>query len=955
MHAGGGDPLIGFALSAPTDRRVFLAWDRPFLEQAVGWLGESFDLSGVLAVVPTAQAGRRLREALAARAAAAGRAVFPPAIVEPEGLLRLLGEGRSAPVPVASRLECLAAWAEVLVAMRLEEYRAVFPVDPPARNFAWAIRIGQQLMALQRELAEGGLTCAAVAQRAASEPDFPERWRWEQLARLEGALAARLARDGRVGPEQAALEIASDPALPGGIKRIVVLGTADPLPLALRALETVASRLPPEAVQVLVAAPESEAGAFDAWGRPRPDVWSGRPLEWADFSAQVSLRADPSAQAEAAASLAASYGSRRSALAVGCPDPEIIPPLARALSAAGIPSFDPRGRRRGQEGFHHLLSCLADLARDPSFEAVEAAGRCSEVLAYLGRRLGPRLFSAARWMAGLDSLRQRHLPADLESARSHAPELEERHSGLTAALAALDDLRNWARGKTFAEGASRVLKELFAGRRATPDAPDEAALAEAAEAWMDIVRDCQPLEERGDFRPEDWWDAALRLYGESWRAVDKPPGALELQGWMELLWEDAPHLVVAGLNDGVVPGAIVGDSFLPETLRERLGLKTNADRLARDAYLLQALAANRARRGRLDILVGKASGDGDPLRPSRLLLLCEPQALPARVRMLFRELPASNAPVRWRRAWRLKPPAARAGFAARLSVTALRDWLACPFRFYLRRGLAMEPIDPAKSEMDPMDFGTLCHAALQAMGEEEGLRDCTDARELEHFLLARLESRVRAAFGTELSLPLIIQVESARQRLRRLAKIQAQERSMGWRIEDVERKLTVDIAGITVVAKVDRIDRHQETGAVRVLDYKTSDTPASPAEAHLRNLRRDEAPPAFALWRDDAKTQVWKDLQLPLYRHALAATYPALGACGYINLPKAVSESAVRLWEPYPLELQTAAVACAEAVCRAIQSGEFWPPNPAIKPADDAFAPLFHQGAADSVAWSEAR
>jgi ATP-dependent helicase/nuclease subunit B len=40
--------------------------------------------------------------------------------------------------------------------------------------------------------------------------------------------------------------------------------------------------------------------------------------------------------------------------------------------------------------------------------------------------------------------------------------------------------------------------------------------------------------------------------------------------------------VVAGLNDGLVPDAVVGDAFLPESLRERLGLKTNAARLARD-------------------------------------------------------------------------------------------------------------------------------------------------------------------------------------------------------------------------------------------------------------------------------------------------------------------------------------------------------------------------------------
>ena len=43
-------------------------------------------------------------------------------------------------------------------------------------------------------------------------------------------------------------------------------------------------------------------------------------------------------------------------------------------------------------------------------------------------------------------------------------------------------------------------------------------------------------------------EIALQLYGESKFTEEKPAGALELQGWLELLWEDAPHLVVGGLK-----------------------------------------------------------------------------------------------------------------------------------------------------------------------------------------------------------------------------------------------------------------------------------------------------------------------------------------------------------------------------------------------------------------------
>ena len=77
---------------------------------------------------------------------------------------------------------------------------------------------------------------------------------------------------------------------------------------------------------------------------------------------------------------------------------------------------------------------------------------------------------------------------------------------------------------------------------------------------------------------------------------------MDIQGWLELAWEDAPHLLVAGVNEGQLPEAIHGDLFLPNTLRELLGLRTNADRLARDTWLMELLLATRAESGKVEFL-----------------------------------------------------------------------------------------------------------------------------------------------------------------------------------------------------------------------------------------------------------------------------------------------------------------------------------------------------------------
>ncbi|HXA80976.1 MAG TPA: ATP-dependent nuclease subunit B, partial [Opitutaceae bacterium] len=133
-----------------TARRHFISWDRPLLPQAVAflageWKGDGpLDLSTLLVVVPTQQSGRRLREALAEHAAARGQAAFPPRVFTPD---RLITQGLGP--DVAARLESLLAWTEILRPLDLEAFRDVFPVDPPARDFNWALRLAREFTHLQ--------------------------------------------------------------------------------------------------------------------------------------------------------------------------------------------------------------------------------------------------------------------------------------------------------------------------------------------------------------------------------------------------------------------------------------------------------------------------------------------------------------------------------------------------------------------------------------------------------------------------------------------------------------------------------------------------------------------------------------------------------------------------------------------------------------------------------------
>src|SRR4029453_3255154 len=54
-----------------------------------------------------------------------------------------------------------------------------------------------------------------------------------------------------------------------------------------------------------------------------------------------------------------------------------------------------------------------------------------------------------------------------------------------------------------------------------------------------------------------------------------------------------------------------------------------------------------------------------------------------------------------------------------LSVTKFRDYMACPYRFYLRHVLELQAVDDQADELDGGTFGGLAHWVLEQFGRAE--------------------------------------------------------------------------------------------------------------------------------------------------------------------------------------------------------------------------------------------
>jgi ATP-dependent helicase/nuclease subunit B len=561
--------------------RRFLGWDQPFVRSVVehltrGWARQgALDLTEVLVVVPTRNAGRRLREALAMHAAAFEAVVLPPLVVTPDFLT---SPERLPDVPVAGRVETLLIWAGELMRLDLEQHRRLFPADPVERSFTWALKVAGDLLELRETLNENGLSLVEAARVLRGSEMEPERW--EDLARLEQRCLKETEERHLADWQTMRRRVAAQAEPPAGVSRVVMAGVLDPSGLAIEALQGWVRILP---VEVLVFAPEtSHAEAFDAWGRPMPDSWQDRSIDIPSPSGTIHVGRTPGEQADVAVKRLSEHAHPEEVAAMGVADSEVTVPLEKALERSGMGAFDPAGKRMGTHGVLHLLRVLAQLALTRSFQSVAELLRCSDVTDAVSRHVERQ---TGQWpslrllLDDLDSLAAAALPDTLGDAIELAPMALQKGDNISPVLAALD----WVHGVLvalesdhFGEALTTFLGEVFESRRFRTDSPGDAVFAAIADqilVTLDALDGPATRGFPGGMDASQRLELLLQVLADQAFYSERKAGDIDLQGWLELLWEDAPHVVVTGMNDGKAPESILGHTFLPDSARRVLGLR----------------------------------------------------------------------------------------------------------------------------------------------------------------------------------------------------------------------------------------------------------------------------------------------------------------------------------------------------------------------------------------------
>jgi len=897
--------------------RMFLGWDRPFLNRSAEWLLEQRDaLPCWLVIVPTSQSGRRLREAMAEQAGA----LLTPKFTTPGALMK------TPSADIAADWIERVAWLETLESTEdWSAYQDLFPQAPDTEG-EWAGGLAMEMVALRHALQENGLTLSAAARLLASSV---EAGRWEALSRLENRMEQLLRHWGLKSRSRV---LADGIPIPNEITGIVLAGITEMPPLVERAL--LAWDGP---ITALIGAPESEADEFSTTGNPL-ESWATRTMPWpAEPTGSVRLTADARQQASEALQAVSESQTPSDDVALGSADTEAGDELAHVFTRAGWLAFHPAAKPV-ISGLARWCKVWSSWLGDPKLAVMMDLLALPESAALIGKNrasLAEKLSHLRNeWMIiRPDDLRHRIANAEFRS--------EQQRNAAQSVLKATETLEQWRamflRGD-FTKPMERLLAVL---QQSNPESNDQAA---EISNWLTAAT---PMIDRIQRSPAFWIDLMLT---ELPAPAPLPPDGrvIDVQGWLELFFEPGRHLVLCGMNEGKVPARNTGDPWLGEAAGKQLGLRVNSDRAARDAFLYQSMLEARRHDGRVDVICAKSGAGGESLLPSRLLLAAGQEDLPVRVKFLFRGIEPPEAGLRWHADWKWQPPAASA--PTHLNTTSFSDYLACPFRFYLKHNIRMRSPEPNRIEWNARDFGNVAHEILERWGRDLNARDLDQTELLHAWFSSELDHVVAEWFGTRVPLAVRIQTEALRQRLLWLARVQAENRAQHWQVSEVELLFEIPTGNpiLPIIrGKIDRIDRHPDHGTLRVIDYKTGKV-AGVDTAHRRRITAKTQLPAHlsndspAVYSGEEKGKAvefrWINLQLPLYALSILRRDGVMPVPCYFTLGATETEVALHEWQDFSNEDLDAAKDCAEWVTNQIAAEVFWPP--AEKVDYDDFAPL---------------
>lgn len=362
---------------------------------------------------------------------------------------------------------------------------------------------------------------------------------------------------------------------------------------------------------------------------------------------------------------------------------------------------------------------------------------------------------------------------------------------------------------------------------------------QAAMAWRALLAGFGALDAITGRQPLGEALAALRGLAADIVFQPQQEGArVQVLGMLEATGLRFDHLWVLGLHDEVWPPPPRPNPFLPVALQRTHGLPhASAEReLAFCRRVTERLLTSAS-----DVVVSYPQREGDRvLAPSALIA-----GLPALDPVSTSPPPTAYADLIYasRQVQALVDeagPPLPERFVIRGGASVFKHQAACPFRAFSMLRLGAVGLGQAQVGLSPQERGTLVHLALDALWQrlrshaelmamgEQAVRALTE--EVAQAVVAQVATEHRDLFT-----PAFVRLEQ-----RRLAELLqqwlAQEKTRApFTVLEREQGHTLSLGGLTVNARIDRIDRLAD-GRCVIIDYKTG----IPSEADWFGPRPEE-------------------------------------------------------------------------------------------------------------------
>ena len=918
-------------------QRAFLGWDRPILHAAVDWFQSTYaftasdwDLSTCTIVLPGRRAGRRLSELLRQRAAEHNVRLKPPNITTSGELPERLYNPTE---KLASELEQTLAWCSVLRGNDPSQLTPLIANPPPPFPVGPWLELGGAIRRLYQELAAEDYCFADIASHLKDSPN--EASRWTLLEQLSNQYTRALAYAGRSDPYSERRKAISENRCES-CGEVVLIASVD-LSRSLRSV----LRAIAENATVLIGAPDNEASYFDSFGCVIAEKWLHKTLEISDT--QLVPATDVEDQSVASSLQLSRWSDRFTAdqITIGITDESMIAHISEQLAMSEIETYAELGRPLIRTAPGRMVSLIMSYVLTRSFDSFSSLVRHADVCATIDVQKGVD----SDWLVALDNIRSEHYPSRTDQP---LPVDAAGREIVQQTIAIIDD---WLQ-PLFSEELS--LADWCDAMRTIITSVYQTRVGDLNSQWHDSTQQALALIEKiidrlGDVSdqlelnlPPATISEMLVAQLSDVRVLDKrTESQVPLVGWLDLALDDSQAMCVVGLNEPFVPESVVADPFLPGKIRHQLNIADNDQRFARDAYALSAILHCRPE---VALIVGRTGADGSPTPPSRLLAACKASVAAKRTRMLldeFEERPSIRSIWSTDTAKSELPVPLPVDYTVpkALSVTAFGDYLRCPYRFYLRHIAKLRPLDDSAREMAANQFGNLVHDSLETFGLE-GPKHSTDASEVEECLLDTARDLAVRRFGEKPSAPVRLQITSALNRLKIVAKRHVERAQQGWLLWAAEKKVDVDDGAFLNVdgspfglkGRIDRIDYHEDSDSWAVIDYKTHRH--HPMKKHYKK-----------------STGQWLDLQLPLYRYMLRSIGVEVEdeylSLGYFNIGE--KESDIK-FNPagFMSEHYSSADETAANVVRGVREGRF-DPNPDAATSFDDYGVICQTGVIEKL------